>query len=263
MLITLTALTLSACTDDVAIESVAKKSDRAWASALGDIANPSGFQPAKLKQNQAALEAYLGWASTHGQHTQGWGESKEDKRLSYLLNVHNAAVLHSLLRHDFPERPDDVQVGLYLWEGAGMRWGTRYLVDNEWTSLAHMASHDTVNRYMEPLLWIGLYDGTRSAPPLRWWRTGKLQPQLERAARRFINSDRGMSRTDDGWAVNRLFIAHAADFVDWTPASSLCEWMAGYAKDERKDWLLAQASDCKLNSAPANRALDRAPRSAG
>lgn len=254
------SLLLSGCTDDVALTPVKSSPERRWTSVLKKIATPSGVRFKRLQKHKPVLEAYLGWASIHGQHTNSWGESKEDKRLAFLINVHNAAVLHSLLRHDLPDRPDDVAVNLYRWPGAGLRWGTRYMVDNEWTSLNHLASHDTINRYMEPLLWIALYDGTRDAPKLQWWKQKGLQRELKRAARKFINSDRGMSKTEAGWAVNPIFIDHAADFTDWTDAQTVCEWLALYANGERKTWLEQQSPGCTLEPRPPQRGLDRAGR---
>ena len=124
-----------------------------------------------------------------------------------------------------------------------------------------MATHDAVNRYQEPLLWMGLYDGTKDSPPLRWWTRAKkkLQPQLKRAARAFINSERGMRQVDDEWLVNPLFIAHEHDFTYWTDASTLCEWMASYARGPRKAWLEAQGEDCDLAHWSPQRETDHAP----
>jgi len=225
------------------------------------MSTADGVRLDDLPQHETALEDFLGWASTHGQHTNSWGESREDRRLAYLLNVHNAAVLHNLLRHDLPASPDDVKFGVFQWAGAGFFWGTRYQVDSEWTGLAHMASHDTVSRYQEPLLWIGLYTGTKDSPPLRWWtrEKKKLQPQLKRAARAFINSDRGMRKVDDGWQVNPMFIERAQDFIHWTDADTLCEWMADYARGPRKAWLQAQGHTCTLTHWAPQRQTDHAP----
>ena len=250
-----------ACHDDVALDEVQKRPEGPWASAVIEIATKDGVRLSELDGHRAALEDYLGWASTHGQHTNSWGESKEDRRLAYLLNVHNAAVLHNLLRNDFPDSPDDVTYGVFQWAGAGFYWGTRYRIDNEWTGLAHMATHDAVNRYQEPLLWMGLYDGTKDSPPLRWWTRvkKKLQPQLKRAARAFINSERGMRQVDDEWLVTPLFIAHERDFTYWTDASTLCEWMASYARGPRKAWLEAQGEDCDLAHWSPQRETDHAP----
>lgn len=268
LILPLALVSLNGCHDDVVLDEVRKRPDGPWSRAVKRISTRQGVLLNELSQHQDTLEAYLGWASTHGQHSNSWGESKEDRRLAYLLNVHNAAVLHNLLRHDLPESPDAVTFGLFQWPGAGFYWGTRYRIDKEWTGLAHMASHDTVSRYQEPLLWFGLYDGTQDSPRLRWWsrEKKKLQPQLKRAARSFINSDRGMKRTADGWQVNPLFIAHERDFTDWTEASTLCEWMASYARGERKTWLESQGEDCELSQWTPRRGTDRAmasPPSAG
>jgi len=243
------------CTDDVVLAPVDEKVNIEWAGALREIAAPDGIRLDKLKEHRSTLEAYLGWASSHGQHSNSWGESKEDKRLAFLLNVYNAAVLHNLLRHDLPDSPDRVKVGPYQWEGAGFYWGTRYKIDKEWTTLNHLAGHDTVSRYAEPLLWMALFDGTQDAPRLRWWTQKKhrLQPQLVRAAKQFINSDRGMAWTDDTWQVNPLLIEHQKDFTDWTTANNLCEWMATYATGTRKKWLLEQQGNCQLVGRPPNR----------
>jgi len=245
------------CTDDVVLAPVDKKVNAEWAAALREIASPDGIHTDKLKQHQSTLEDYLGWASIHGQHSNSWGESKEDKRLAFLLNVYNAAVLHNLLRNGLPDSPDHVNVGPYQWPGAGFFWGTRYKIDKEWTTLNHLAYHDTVNRYAEPLLWLALFDGTKDAPRLRWWTQKKrrLQPQLTRAAKRFINSDRGMSRHDGTWQVNPLLIEHQKDFIDWTGSDNLCEWMATYATGKRKKWLLEHEDNCELVARQANRSL--------
>jgi len=247
-----------ACTDDVVLPPVNKKIGTEWSKALQDISTPSGIHVERLKEHQDTLEAYLGWASVHGPHTNSWGESKEDRRIGFLLNVHNAAVLHNLLRNDFPNSPDRITTGPFQWPGSGFYWGTRYKVDKEWTSLKHLAVHDTVNRYAEPLLWMALFDGTKDSPILRWWpkKKGKLQPRLERAAKRFVNSDRGMSKTADGWAINPLFLTHEKDFLDWTDSINLCEWMTRYAKGERKRWLNQQKENCTLTPKPSNRATD-------
>ena len=112
-----------ACHDDVALEDVRKRPDGPWARAVTAIATPDGVRLGDLSQHRSALEDYLGWASTHGQHTNSWGESREDRRLAYLLNVHNAAVLHYLLRHELPDSPDAVTFGMFQWPGRASTGG--------------------------------------------------------------------------------------------------------------------------------------------
>ena len=255
------AALLTGCAERVEIGADVPKREpsTAWSADLKKIATKRGIRFAQLEDNRKDLDRYLAWAGEHGQHSDTWKESKEDKRLVYLLNVHNAAVLHNLLRHNVPGSPDEVDVGLYTWDGAGFYWGSKYKIDGEWSALRHISFHDTVSRYQEPLLWVALYDGTRDSAPLRWWKRKNLQAQLKAAMRNFVNSDRGMVETDDGWAANPLFIDRVDDFIFWTDASDICEWMAGYAKGKRKAWLKEQVGQCNLTARAPDRSTDVAP----
>jgi len=258
MILTLLAALLLSCAERVEIQSAVSGEDPSsqWASALKRIASPNGIDVEQLRSAEPALNAYLAWAAEHGQHSDGWGESKEDKRIAYLLNVHNAAVLHNLLRTGIPSSPDDVQVGWYRWSGAGFYWGSKYKVDGEWSALRHIGFHDTVSRYQEPLTWAALYDGTKDSPPLKWWSRNKLQKRLESAMRAFINSDRGLRKQGADWIANPLFTARHDDFTFWTDSDNICSWMAGFSGGERKQWLDQQSESCALNSWTADRRTD-------
>ena len=165
-------LTILGCADRVAMDAASPADDPSaeWALAMQQIARSDGIDVDALRASAASLDRYLAWAGEHGQHTDNWRESKEDKRIAFLVNVHNAAVLHNLLRHDLPKSPDAVAVGWYRWPGAGFYWGSKYRVDSEWSAIRHIGFHDTVSRYQEPLLWAALHDGTKDSPRLRWWR---------------------------------------------------------------------------------------------
>lgn len=255
-----TLLMGSGCGERVRPDAKAPKKDfsKEWRSVVKDIRSRKGidFETLKNKKKRKTLNRYLAYASIHGQHTDSWKESHEDKRLSFLLNVHNAMVLHNILRNDMPESPDDVKAGIYQWPGAGFYWGTKYKVDSEWTSIGHLALHDTVNRYQEPLLWIALHDGTRDSSPLHWWSAPKLQSTLKSETRRFVNSERGLRQTETGWAANPLFFKHEDDFIVWTKAENLCDWMLQYASGPRKDWLTENKEACPLEHRAPNRNLD-------
>jgi hypothetical protein len=249
---------LISCADRVefSVDPPDRDPSNAWAKTLKKIVKPEGIDFKALKRSEVDLERYLAWAGEHGQHTDSWRESKEDKRIAFLLNVHNAAVLHNLLRNGVPDSPDNIDVGLYRWEGAGFYWGSKYRVDSEWSAIRHIGFHDAVSRYQEPLLWAALYDGTRDSAPLGWWSRKKLQTRLKSAMRKFINSDRGLRKDNEQWTVNPLFIDRADDFLFWTDAEDLCDWMAGYAKAERRQWLQSQIGDCNLVARTPDRSTD-------
>jgi len=248
---------LFGCAQDVQLKTKvpAKSPSSKWSRTLDRISTADGIRYDLLKRKRRRLNQYVAWVGEHGQHTDGWSESKEDKRIAHLVNAHNAIVLHNALRLKLPQSPDDVSIGMYRWSEGGFYWGSRYRLDGEWTTIRHIAIHDTVNRYQEPLLWFALYDGTRDAPPLRSFSSKSLQSQLKSAARSFINSDRGLAKTETGWAANPLFFRYQDDFLLWSHASTLCEWMLPYAKDERKTWLNNQGDQCALEKRPADRSL--------
>ena len=257
----LVCASLFGCAEDVHLKAKIPKSNPTlkWRNTLKQVATPNGVRFGALKRKRKRLNQYVAWVATHGQHSDGWTESKEDKRIAHLINAHNAMVLHNALRLGLPETPDRVDVGLYRWSEAGFYWGSRYKLDGEWSAIRHIAIHDTVNRYQDALLWMGLYDGTKDSPPLRFFTVKNLKREIKQATRAFVNSERGMSKTESGWAANPIFFRYEKDFLMWSNASNLCDWMKKYAKDERLKWLKAQGEDCALEQRPPNRNLDIAP----
>ena len=250
------------CAENVHLKAKVPKSSPSykWRGVVGQVATPDGVRFDVLKKRRRRLNQYVAWVGEHGQHKDGWTESKEDKRIAHLINAHNAIVLHNALRLGLPASPDDVAVGLYRWPEAGFYWGSRYKVDGEWSGLRHIALHDTVNRYQDPLLWMGLYDGTKDSPPLRFFTPKGLKREIRQATRAFINSDRGMSKTETGWAGNPLFFRYQDDFLFWSKAKNICDWMSKYAEGERLEWLILNRQNCTLDQRVANRKLDVAER---
>ena len=250
---------LLGCAENVHLKTKAPKSNPSyrWHQLVDQVASDNGVRFDILKKRQRRLNQYVAWIGEHGQHRDGWTESKEDKRIAHLINSHNAVVLHNAIRNGLPDSPDTVDVGLYRWPEAGFYWGTRYKFDGEWSGLRHIAIHDTVNRYQDPLLWMGLYDGTKDSPPLRFFSAKELKKEIRQAARDFINSERGMSKTETGWAGNPVFFRYQDDFLFWSTATTICDWLAKYAQGERLEWLLSQGDTCTLESREANRELDR------
>ena len=64
--------------------------------------------------------------------------------------------------------------------------------------------------------------------------------------RDFVNSARGSQKNENGWAVSELFVWYEKDFTRWSQAETLCEYLADYAEEDLKDWLLNQGPECDL-----------------
>jgi hypothetical protein len=205
-----------------------------------------------------ALAKYLAWVGKHGQHSDWWGESKEDRRIAHLANAHNAMLIHQLLEHRPVTSPDDVQLGLYKWPGAGLSYGVRYRLDGEWVHLAKLRAHETVARYQDPLLWLLFHDGTVGSPPLKWWPDKGLQGALKKTLRDLLKTEIWLAPTEAGWAIHPLFLTHEQDFIGWDDKESLCDWLTPYAPDSAKDWLADHAEDCTLTALPEQRRLNQA-----
>ena len=62
----------------------------------------------------------------------------------------------------------------------------------------------------------------------------------------FVNSPKGTQKGSDGWTVSELFVWYEKDFTRWSQAETLCDFLADYAEEDLKDWLLNQNPKCEL-----------------
>ena len=260
LLLSLLACLTIGCAQDVHIERdvPVKNAYKAWKKVIKKATKPvDGVDYEFIANRPKALEKYLAWVSAHGQHSDWWGESKEDKRIAHLANAHNAMLIHQLLQHRPINSPDDVRIGLFQWPGAGLNYGVRYRVDGEWVHLHKLRFHEVVARYQDPMLWLLFHDGTVQSPPLQWWPDKRLQSQLKTTLRHLLKTQGWLSPTQDGWAAHPLFFTHKKDFIEWDDKLSLCDWLAPYAPKPAQEWLQAQAEDCTLESLPSDRRLNQ------
>jgi len=251
------------CTHDVHIdrEAPSRNPSKNWRKVIKkSTKSDDGVDYDFIDSRPKPLEKYLAWVAEHGQHSDWWGESKEDKRIAHLANAYNAMVIHSILQHRPVTTPDEITAGLYQWPGAGLSRGTRYRIDGEWASLEKIKSLETVARYQDPLLWLLFHDGTVQSPPLQWWPDKGLQNQLRKTLRGLLKTEAWLAETDDGWAAHPLFFEHENDFVEWDDKQSLCDWLSPYASGEAKAWLEEHAESCPLKSLPKDRRLNQPDR---
>lgn len=264
----LLTLLASACTRRVEVPGPAPTQDpsAAWATLLHEAASPEGVDYDHIQSQRVVLERYLAWVGEHGEQSDQWKESKEDKRIAHLLNAYNAAVIYGVLAHRPINSVRDVHVGPFRRGGAGFFFGLRFRVDGEWVSLHHLEVERIVNRYQEPLLHAALNCASKGCPPLRFYKEQGLQGQLLAAMRRFLASDRGLmpvggtAEAPAGYAASRIFQWYADDFTDWSQADTVCGWMADHATGPKKAWLEAHAQDCPLQWQEWDWSLNHAPR---
>jgi Protein of unknown function, DUF547 len=249
---------LTACTTRVRSPSEAPKDDPSseWANLLDRAATPEGVDYDLIDSEREKLDAYIAWIGEHGPHTDEIRESYEDRRLSFLINAYNGAVIYGVLAHRPMESVRDVKLGVWRAAGSGFFYGLRFRVDGEWLALHNLEQQYIVARFQEPLVHAALNCASKGCPPARWYESTNLQRQLRASMRDFINSDVGMVQTPTGWAGSELFSWYADDFLDWSEAPTVCAWMEAYAEGERRGWLTANRDNCPLEVIPYDWSLN-------
>ncbi|SDE57685.1 DUF547 domain-containing protein [Kordiimonas lacus] len=135
-------------------------------------------------------------------------EFSPNEQLAYWLNLHNATA-YSLIADEYPESN---LKGFHKdnWHRkvltvAGKRW-----------SLADIEVY-IVNRWQDPRVLYGFYQGTIGGPNLRReaYTAQNVWANLEDNAREFINSLRGIQLWDGGARVSTLYADYAILFPDF------------------------------------------------
>ncbi len=251
------------CAQDVRIDqdTPARNPSKNWKKIIQKATESSdGVNYDLISRRPKPLARYLAWVSERGQHSNWWGESREDKRIAHLANAYNAMILHTIVEHQPMTSPDDVQIGLYRWPGAGLSRGVRYRLDGEWVTPAKLRNLETVSRYQDPMLWLLFHDGTVESPPLQWWPDRGLQSRLKKTLRDLLKTEAWLSPTETGWAAHPLFFEHEEDFIEWDDKLSLCDWLSPYAPAGPREWLELHSEDCPLERRMPDRRLNEAGR---
>lgn len=255
---------LEGCAERVRVpgEVPAVRPSGAWRVLLRQASNTEGVDYRMVAKQANVLERYLTWVGEHGPQMDELRESQEDRRITFLVNAYNAAVVYGVIEYVADEQPPlasvrDLRVGPWRWKGTGFFWGLQFRVDGEWIDLYHLGIERIVNRYQEPLLHVALHGGARSSPPLVWWNRYGLQDQLIRQMSAFLATDRGLRKAPDGsWQPNAIFCKYRDDFIDWTDAEDLCDWMSRYTTGAAQIWLSNHIGRCDLTCQPFDWSLD-------
>jgi len=192
---------------------------------------------ARLREERAALDAYLGWVSVA---PLDW-ERLEERDLAFLLNAYNACVLFGVLADD-PERDvDEHKLGFFL--------RRRYRISGRWIPL-HWLEHRVIrSHYDEPRVHFALICASRGCPPLlnRRYDRHRLERDLAAAEARTLDDPRYVRWSAEGPEVSALFDWFAEDFEP-TPED--------YLRAARPTW--PWSADSELRFLPWDWSLNRA-----
>lgn len=252
------ALPLAACADAVEIPVDLPRADptELWLAHLESCLAPTGVDYDCIDARRPLLHHYLAWVGEHGPEADGWSEGKQKRRVAFMLNAYNAAVIEGVLRHRPLDSVRDVGAGLWsLRPGAGFFLGQKFRVDQDWQTLHVLEHQDIVGRYQDPLVHVGLNCASRSCPPLRAWREDDLHADLRAAMREWLKGD-GLQCDEAGCEVSSIFHWNEDDFLDWSTAETLCAWLEPYTAGSDRAWMKAHAEDCPLEPLPFDWSLN-------
>ncbi len=259
--VALSALALAAaCTQRVEIDGETPRADptQAWLRLLESALQDGKVDYDRIDADRGTLHRYLRWVGEHGPVSDGISESKEDRRIAFMANAYNAAVIEGVLR----ARPIDSvqQVGGWPWSlrpGSGFFYGQKFKVDGSWTTLHVLEQQDLLARYQEPLVHVTLNCASRGCPPLRAWQADDIVGQMRDAMGAWLDSG-ALVCEGDRCAVSELFSWYEDDFLYWSDAPSLCAYLADFASGANGQWLADHADNCDLDFIPYDWGLNAA-----
>jgi hypothetical protein len=222
-----------------------------WKALLMQASGPKGVDYEYIKNNRNILDEYVHWVGTVGPQTNRknrnrWPRSKRsDRHLTFYANAYNAWVIYSVLEHMPISSVQDVDIGIYTQENVGFFFGQRFFVDGEHMSLYHLEKERLLGNFHEPLIHVMLNCASVGCPALQYWNHNALTKDAETAMISFLNSESGARKTSDGFEVSELFSWYENDFVQWSDAEDLCQYIQFYAQGELATWLINQ-EECKL-----------------
>ncbi|HSH40326.1 MAG TPA: DUF547 domain-containing protein [Chthoniobacterales bacterium] len=174
---------------------------------LGKYATPNGVRYAAWKSNAADVQALQTVVDAiASQNTSGLGQKEQ---LAFYLNAYNAWVVHEVLEK-YPTKT--VKDTLYTFFT-----GKRIKVAGEEMSLNRLEKEIIIPRFKEPRVHVALNCASQSCPPLlaEPFRADKLDAQLERLTKGFVNSERGVrvAGDDKSAELSKIFEWYKDDFA--------------------------------------------------
>src|SRR4030095_10225583 len=96
----LPALLLAGCAERIAVpaDTAPAMSSKAWEALVSDAVDERGLVDyARIERKRDVLDSWLAGASSNGPLADEWQEVSENKRLAFMINAHNAAVVLAVI----------------------------------------------------------------------------------------------------------------------------------------------------------------------
>jgi Protein of unknown function, DUF547 len=173
---------------------------------LGEYVTPTSVKYSQWKNNGADIQALQGVVDAIGQAKVSAMEKKE--QLAFYLNAYNAWILHEALAKYPTKSVKDPLFTFFL--------GKRIKVAGEEMSFNHLEKDIIRSKFSDPHVHFALNCASRSCPPLnrQAFRGQEVDAQMEKLAKAFINSERGVKYSPDKNAaeISKIFDWYKDDF---------------------------------------------------
>ena len=181
------AVGLAACATLLQVPSSAGRASddpqAAWDRVLrGHVLDDGGIDFVGIRRDPEDLEAFVTWVATHGPRATPELFPTEAARLAYYLNAYNALAMYQVVTT--PHRPEQ-RVRFFLL--------TTVVLDGQRTSLYRL-ENAAIRPLGDPRVHFALNCMVRGCPrlPREPFDPSRLNAQLEREARRFLNEPRNI-----------------------------------------------------------------------
>ena len=174
---------------------------------LGKYATSNGVRYGAWKSNAADVQALQKVVDAIAmQNVSSLGQKEQ---LAFYLNAYNAWIVHEVLEK-YPTK--SIKDALFTFFT-----GKRIKVAGEEMSFNRLEKEIIIPRFKEPRIHAALNCASQSCPPLlsEPFRADKVDAQLERLAKGFVNSERGVRVSSDNKsaAVSKIFDWYKDDFA--------------------------------------------------
>ncbi len=196
-------------------------SHQLWDRLLGQHVHPDGkVDYAAWQADSTALNAYLAQLRAHPP-APSWSEAEQ---LAYWLNAYNAFTVQLVLRHYPLSSIKNVPTGK-----AASPWDIPFVqISDQYYTLNEIENEVIRPQFQEPRIHFALVCAARSCPIL-WpeaYAAPRLEAQLDRAARQFVNDPVRNGLTRQPPQFSALFEWYAPDF---TRTTTLIGYLDQYA----------------------------------
>lgn len=178
---------------------------------LGKYVAPGGVKYAEWKGNAADLQALAGVVDAIGKEQVGSLGKKE--QLAFYINAYNAWILNEALEKYPTKSVKDTLFTFFT--------GKNIKVAGEQTSFKRLEDDVVRAKFGEPGIHFALNCASRSCPPLdrEPFTAGTLDAQMERLARGYINSEKGVAYNEGTKTaqLSEIFDWYKEDFKDGGP----------------------------------------------